>query len=79
MLRHSLGGKVIFFGAYRGFRHELSALFVCLSCSFIACNISTMVHFPFYCNDTQLTLYQLNKTVNLSKKIDKFTVFDLKQ
>ena len=39
-------------------------------------DISTMILLPFYCNDTQLTLYQLNEMINLSFSFDKFTVFD---
>ena len=37
MLRHSLGGEVMFFffAAYYGFLLELTALFVCLSCSWL--------------------------------------------
>ena len=36
MLRHSLGGEVIFFfAAYYGLLLELNALFVCLSCSLL--------------------------------------------
>ena len=36
MLRHSLGGEVIFFfAANYGFHLELNALYVCLSCSLL--------------------------------------------